>query len=221
MSRKDVTKQITRITDHLIWNNFVISQNYPSERGHSIVWDNYINVGFTLKNENYTTIYNNIRENKDFNFLMLDGAIIQMQYEFYKDEIVKHILSFYPCPDFFRYADDSDYYETYFYNDHELFSDMVSGNILCAPIRFDFDNNDGIFVNVEHPKSHLTIGNYKDCRIPVLKPITPNRFIRFILRNFYYKKFTNSFNDNFFNCQIKCNETLSLNESNLIHISWI
>lgn len=34
--------------------------------------------------------------------------------------------------------------------------------------------------------SHLTIGQYKNCRIPVVRPLTPSQFITFILRNFYH-----------------------------------
>lgn len=35
------------------------------------------------------------------------------------------------------------------------------------------------------PKSHLTIGQCKNCRIPIAIPLTPNIFMDFILRSFY------------------------------------
>ena len=53
------------------------------------------------------------------------------------------------------------------------------------PLRCDYDGGDGRHVDVAHPKSHLTLGQYEHCRIPVSAPITPHWFIDFLLRNFY------------------------------------
>lgn len=36
------------------------------------------------------------------------------------------------------------------------------------------------------PESHLTLGQYQNCRIPVTAPMMPFRFIDFVLRNFYH-----------------------------------
>ena len=58
-------------------------------------------------------------------------------------------------------------------------------NIVPFPIRFDFDADDKRHVDLSHPKSHLTLGQYQNCRIPVSAPITPIVFVKFILRNFY------------------------------------
>nr|VFK30828.1 MAG: Uncharacterized conserved protein (DUF2290) [Candidatus Kentron sp. MB]VFK34387.1 MAG: Uncharacterized conserved protein (DUF2290) [Candidatus Kentron sp. MB]VFK76491.1 MAG: Uncharacterized conserved protein (DUF2290) [Candidatus Kentron sp. MB] len=66
-------------------------------------------------------------------------------------------------------------------------------NIVPFPLRFDFDSREEVFVEVEHPKSHLTMGQYENCRIPVSAPLTPYHFIGFILRNFYntaYRKYS-------------------------------
>ena len=60
---------------------------------------------------------------------------------------------------------------------------LISKNIYPFPIRFDFDFYNSI--DVEHPKSHLTLGQYKNCRIPVTSAVTPGQFLIFILRNFY------------------------------------
>ena len=74
-----------------------------------------------------------------------------------------------------------------------MFADVVKKNVVPFPLRFDFDKSEELFVEVEHPKSHLTLGQYKNCRVPVSAPLTPVIFIGFILRNFYntaYKKFS-------------------------------
>jgi hypothetical protein len=46
-----------------------------------------------------------------------------------------------------------------------------------------------IYVDVNHPKSHLTLGQYPNRRIPVNAPISPARFMKFVLRNFYHTAF--------------------------------
>lgn len=56
---------------------------------------------------------------------------------------------------------------------------------LAVPVRFDYCSDEREHVNVEHPRCHLTLGQYKGCRIPVNGPLTPLRFMQFILRNFY------------------------------------
>ena len=35
-------------------------------------------------------------------------------------------------------------------------------------------------------KSHLTLGQYENCRIPVSLAVSPYQFMEFILRNFYH-----------------------------------
>ncbi|MOA36537.1 hypothetical protein D3C78_1580660 [compost metagenome] len=62
-------------------------------------------------------------------------------------------------------------------------------NIVVFPIRFDFDSTEGTYREIEHPKSHLTLGQYKNCRIPVNAPVTPYAFLAFLLRNFYHTAF--------------------------------
>lgn len=42
-----------------------------------------------------------------------------------------------------------------------------------------------MFIEIEHPYSHATFGEYEFCRIPVNSPLTPSIFMNFILRNFY------------------------------------
>ena len=49
-------------------------------------------------------------------------------------------------------------------------------------------------MNVTHPASHVTFGQFLNCRIPVSMPVTPRKFILFLLRNFYYSGYTKSKN---------------------------
>src|SRR3546814_15564225 len=67
----------------------------------------------------------------------------------------------------------------------ELFIEIVQRKIIPFPLRFDFDTREVIHADISHPKSHLTLGDVKGCRIPASAPLTPRWFVEFILRNFY------------------------------------
>ena len=71
----------------------------------------------------------------------------------------------------------------------EIYADVIARNIVPFPVRFDYDGRDGIHEELAHPKSHLTLGQYENCRIPVTSPMTPFWFVDFILRNFYHTAF--------------------------------
>ena len=101
--------------------------------------------------------------------------------------MVSHRLSFFPNPDLVDFqGNPEDYLED------DIYIDMIDPRIVVTPMRFDYDNRDDSIENIEHPISHLTIGQYQNCRIPVVRPLTPSQFISFIIRNFYhtaYKKY--------------------------------
>ncbi|WP_313141654.1 DUF2290 domain-containing protein [Rhizobium croatiense] len=81
-----------------------------------------------------------------------------------------------------QYQNDPELYEF-----EVLYADVIRKDVVTTPIRFDFD--EAAFHEVIHPKSHFTIGQYKNCRIPVLTAMTPFRFVNFVLRAFYNSTF--------------------------------
>ncbi len=129
---------------------------------------------------------------------MLDGAIVQLQYTIIGNVIERHRLAFFPSPDLSEYQNNPDLYDT-----DEIYADVIMRNIVSSPIRFDFDR--AAFVDDEHPMSHLTIGQYKNCRIPVGGPLSPYLFLHFILRAFYNTALR------------KCSETISKFKYSLPH----
>jgi hypothetical protein len=68
-------------------------------------------------------------------------------------------------------------------------------NIVPFPLRFDFDSRTEVVRELEHPISHLSLGQYENCRIPVSAALTPFHFICFVLRNFYHTAYTKYCND--------------------------
>jgi hypothetical protein len=140
------------------------------------------NLSITLKNIPYEESYAELKKSRSYNIRMIDGALIQILYRFDSDEIKRHRLAFFPSPNLLEYQNESEIYET-----DELYADILDRNIVTSPIRFDFDPES--FVDYDHPSSHLTIGQYKHCRIPVSGPISPFLFLNFILRSFYNTPF--------------------------------
>lgn len=185
INSKTLTKEILGLTTYLIELGISSEQNYPSQKevnGYTeIEWSNRKDLSIALKNTNYNIIYDEMEKNKNFNVKLLDGALIQMMYRFKGNELVSHRLAFYPSPYLEDYQNDPDTYDA-----DDLFSDILSRQIIPIPIRFDYDIDLEKFKVVHHPISHMTIGQYKNCRIPVSSAISPTLYIDFILRNFYF-----------------------------------
>ncbi len=133
-----------------------------------------------LRNQTYVDAYRELRLARSFNILMLDGAMLQMNYEFVSGELLRHRLAFLPSPDLLEYQNNPELYE-----EELLYADVVDKGVVTVPLRFDFDGRPDVAIPVEHPRSHLTIGQYRDCRIPVSAGVTPRSFVDFVLASFY------------------------------------
>ena len=137
-------------------------------------------VAVALSDRPYEEIYRDLADSRAFNIKMLDGALIQMTYQFIRGGLLNHRLAFLPSPSLAEFQNDP---QSYF--DDDLYVDIVANNIVHVPLRFDFDASGDFHRVLTHPKSHLTLGQYRNCRIPVSAPLTPLQFIDFVLRNFY------------------------------------
>lgn len=177
-----IEKQIKTITTNLINCSLCVDQNYPISRKYNsktyIEFNN--NAQGILRNEAYWKIYDELVKLRSYNIQLLDGAIIQFMYEFDRDELKKHRLAFFSSPHLEEYQNNPDIYDQ-----DSLYSDLIRKDTVPFPIRFDFDCEESVVKDIIHPASHLTLGQYKGCRIPVSAPLTPYQFITFILRNFY------------------------------------
>ncbi len=112
---------------------------------------------------------------------MLDGALIQMSYRVKNDLVETHRLAFFPSPYLEGFQNEPD-----LYIEELVYAEVIWKNIVPFPLRFDFDSREGVYEELRHPKSHLTLGQYKNCRIPVCAPLTPYHFVSFLLRHFYH-----------------------------------
>jgi hypothetical protein len=196
MTPLQTLKQINELTQALVGLSLSNEQNFPTTQGKpnaafEISVNTAAGMSVALKNVAYRDIYGELEKARCFNIKMLDGALISLRYRFLVGVICEHSLSYFPSPDLEHFQNEPE-----IYLEDEIYADVVAKNIVPFPIRFDFSNDEETFVDVHHPYSHLTLGQYKNCRIPVCSPLGPLAFGGFILRNFYntvFRKFSAKF----------------------------
>lgn len=179
-----------------------------SEIGISGVKD----IAIALKNMPYEELHSVLESEKFFNFRLADGGLVQMIYLFKDNRIWKHKLGYFPSPNFEPYQNEAE-----LYMEDCVYLEILDKRILPVAIRFDYDCTEGVHQDLTHPKSHLTLGQYKNCRIPVCSPISPSLFIEFILRSFYNTaliNFSDIINFNF----IRFDQNATAKEMDRIHI---
>ena len=90
-------------------------------------------------------------------------------------------MQFFPNPDLSSFQKKPEEYL-----EDEIYLDVTDSWIVVASLRFDYNNRKEVARNMEHLMTHLTIGQYQNCRMPVVRPLTPSQFIAFIVRSFYH-----------------------------------
>lgn len=182
----DVLKEIQALTADLISTGLCIDQNFPCSRATGgvveIDFGKDYDLSLTLKNVPYEQVYEELSESRSFNLKLIDGGLVQLLYRFTDSALIKHRLGFFPSPDLLEYQNNSEIYE-----EDELYGDVIDRNVVTVPVRFDFDPDTA--VDYEHPASHMSLGQYKNCRIPVVGALSPFLFMNFVLRSFYNTPF--------------------------------
>jgi len=180
-----IRSQIEQLTSNLIELSLSIDQNYPSlrEKANGILdvgLGSSIGLSLVLKNQPYRNIYDELDQSRMFNIKMVDGALVQLMYRFRQGILEAHRLAFFPSPYMEEFQNNPEIYK-----EDEMFAEVIAKNIVPFPFRFDFDSREEVVVEQKHPQSHLSLGQYKNCRIPVNAPVTPYYFMNFLLQNFY------------------------------------
>lgn len=133
-----------------------------------------------LKNVSYEDLYADQLRRRAFNVRLLDGALLQMSYDFVGGNLQRHRLAFLPSPTLLDFQTNPD-----LYMEEVLFADVVGWQAVTVPLRIDFDARPNVPTGPRHPAAHLTLGQYRHCRIPVTAPVTPGVFVDFVIRHFY------------------------------------
>lgn len=187
MRFSEAVDDLKSITSSLIRYGFSEDQNFPSVRNvgsqKHISFNGFSDVSIALRDVSYEEIYQKLEELRQYNVKLLDGALIQILYCYERDELIKHRLCYFPAPSFESFQNDPELY----LDEGNIYADIIQKSILPVPIRFDFAPEDA--EPVVHPSSHVTLGQYKNCRIPVTAPLCPSTFVNFILSSFYSTAF--------------------------------
>lgn len=213
---KSIKEDIDGLISELIGKGVCDDSNFSAIRTSGskadVTFSGSEHVSIGLGDIEYAEIYRELADKRSYNMRLVDGALLQMMYRVEGDELLQHRLAFYPSPSLLPFQDDPDAYMR-----DELFIEIVQRRIVPFPMRFDFDAREGVYIDVAHPKSHLTLGDVKGCRIPVSAPLTPRWFVEFILRNFYQTE-THDFIGGLPQHKIKFPMSITRNEVGLMHM---
>ncbi|NJD91414.1 MAG: DUF2290 domain-containing protein [Geobacter sp.] len=217
MTPQQTLRQITELTGALVGLSLSNEQNFPSVHGDAksvfeITVSTSTSMSIALKNVAYRDIYCELEKARCFNIKMLDGALISLRYRFNAGIICEHSLSYFPSPDLEHFQNEPE-----IYLEDEIYADVIAKNIVPFPIRFDFSDDPEKFVDVHHPYSHLTLGQYENCRIPVDSPLGPLAFGGFILRNFYNTAFL-KYSEQIPASALAFANTITVNERKIPHV---
>lgn len=147
-----------------------------------ISWKNHV-PGRTNCGKAFTTIeqYLGIIENGAYHGIFFDGSIIRVSYIYDGPLLLHHSLLWWPCPVRFNNEAAEEYG---YYKSIKL---LLDGNDLQniikmrSPIRIDYDRSND---TVSHPKAHLHTQHH-ETRTNIVEPICFNKFIKFIIINYY------------------------------------
>ena len=217
LSPTDIIKQINTILRELIQCSLAVDNNFPSSR---MTTDNIQSIDFgkqdisiaLKKDKSYNEIYDMLHESKSYTCKLIDGALVQLMYEFKDNILLRHRLAFFSSPYLSSFQNEPE-----LYRDEAIYSDVLFKSIVAFPIRFDYDSRQERCNDCSHPASHLTLGQYENCRIPVSSPVTPHQFFDFILRNFYNTAF-NMYCSLLHFDDLSFNNTISNDEQRITHL---
>lgn len=212
ISPKSVLRQASDFMEYVVSTGLASGENVPILRSTRAVTEVTFSrarfVSVALKKQGYQDIHDELLDRKAYNFKMVDNALIQMMYQFDSEGLVKHRLAFFPSPILVDFEVHSD---SYFHEERWLH--VARRRTVPSPIRFDYDLVAG-GLDSDHPKSHLTIGQYQSCRIPVSAPLMPRMFADFVLRHFYGA----SVADGLPPSRIHFPASISMDERDMIHL---
>lgn len=193
MMLQGVRQQLQDVYSRLILTNLSVKQFHPKEQmlpGGGVSIGSLPLGSISLRDVSYEQVYTEIESKDGYHIKLPDGGLLIFQYTFDGDGVLtKHRLCYFPS--FVLPTVDE---APHLYENDELYGDVILKKLVRFPIRFDYDP--GAHKDVVHPKSHLTLGQYENCRIPIDGAVSPNAFVMFLLRNFYsnlYRKQKNEF----------------------------
>jgi hypothetical protein len=193
MTPDAVRAQVEDVVTRLIRTSLSVKQFHPTVRsslGGTVLIGRPQSAAVALRDVSYEDVYREVDGNEAYDVKLIDGGLLSFQYQFDgSGALKKHRLAYFPSPVLPSIDEAPGLYE-----EDEIYGDIIARRLVRFPIRFDYAPDDCI--DCVHPASHLTLGQYEGCRIPVSGPLGPSAFVSFVIRNFYcraYKRHKNAF----------------------------
>ena len=217
MTPENVLRQTQELLSRVILSGLSVKQFNLSDRktsqGVRLIGD--LPSTSALKNTPYDKIYTDVESKDAYHLKFPDGGLLAFQYKFDSTgTLLKHRLAFFPCSTLPTIEEAPELYLR-----DELYGDIILDRIVRFPIQIDYDPEN--YKDLLHPKCHLTLGQFDNCRIPVIGPVMPYPFLLFIVRNFYHKfyiKHKNNFDKKM--PYVNIEKTISSLEQTLPHFSF-
>lgn len=100
---KQVEQQINDLIKYLVEIGLASAQHFAFQRpGRSkvveVTFGGSRHVSSSLRNRDYNEIYEDLVRERAYNVRMIDGALIQMMYEFVEKNLRRHRLAFFSAP---------------------------------------------------------------------------------------------------------------------------
>lgn len=180
MKFADVQRQLDEVYARAIRTGISVRQHYPTVEAPRRI-GGLGSTSIALRNVPYIQIYAEFDSYDRYHMKLADGALMQFQYEFdVNGYLTKHRLAYFPCPELPSAEEAPELYAH-----DELYGDIILERLVRFPIRFDYDPKN--YQPTFHAHSHLTLGQFDNCRIPASHPLSPNAFLLFVVRNLYYR----------------------------------
>ena len=164
MTPAQMRNKIDRLIDELFAAKLAIDSNTPVEvKSHGeviVTWSNEVSLSSLFEKSSTLDEYRETLRRRWYSAILFDGAMLQMSYTFSGNTLIKHRLTFYPCPIRFAASELEDFTLDELLEILEA-RDMKDRLRLEGPLRFDYDIAAG---TKNHPASHLTIWLFRSIR---------------------------------------------------------
>lgn len=148
------------------------------------------------RGKDYKTLYQELVDHRDYDILLFDDSMLQMNYEDgeYRLVFIQNPLEYISFETFLvdngwsDLSEDSDKLYELFHEDYEQSLEGMKLNTGAVYLRYDVDSigrekNENI-----HAYTHLHVGLNNNVRIPVGRYMSPLAFTMFVIRHVYYDK---------------------------------
>jgi hypothetical protein len=171
MSPDSVRRQIADLTSRLLIASISVKQFQPTIRtveGGAIEIGGRQRTTIAMRDIPYEDIYRELDSHDAYHVKLVDGGLLLFQYSFRPDRsLAQHRLAYFPSPVLPTVEEAPALYEQ-----DEMYGDITARRLVRFPVRFDYAPDQK--VDVLHPASHMTLGQYESCRIPVAGPLGPS-----------------------------------------------